>query len=170
MRTWNAYKISTRDHCLTSHFGLKSVFDIHFSQKPKSQCKWTFIRSIHWMRQSQHGIMFFLSCVCYAFVRVCLYVACGHLLGKGWPLGSRLWCLTLSLSLSHWYPGSGVVLDCTDSWYLHPYLLFYLYDLGHVTKMDAIPMLGKKNSSKLFSRTKGPMTLGFGVKHWGCWP
>ena len=34
-----------------------------------------------------------LSCVCYVFVRVCLYVLCGHLLGKGWPLGSRLWCL-----------------------------------------------------------------------------
>ena len=40
---------------------------------------------------------------------------CGHLLGKGWPLGSRLWCLTVSLLLSHWYPGSGVVLDCIDS-------------------------------------------------------
>ena len=25
----------------------------------------------------------FLSCVCYAFVRVCLFVPCGHLLGKG---------------------------------------------------------------------------------------
>ena len=25
----------------------------------------------------------FLSCVCYAFVRACLYVPCGHLLGKG---------------------------------------------------------------------------------------
>ena len=34
-----------------------------------------------------------LSCVCYVFVCVCLYVLCGHLLGKGWPLGSRLWCL-----------------------------------------------------------------------------
>ena len=27
------------------------------------------------------------------FLAVCLYVLCGHLLGKGWPLGSRLWCL-----------------------------------------------------------------------------
>ena len=27
--------------------------------------------------------VFFLSCVCYIFVRVCLYVLCGHLLGKG---------------------------------------------------------------------------------------
>ena len=37
--------------------------------------------------------VFVLSCVCYFFVRVCLYVLCGHLLGKGWPLGTRLWCL-----------------------------------------------------------------------------
>ena len=29
---------------------------------------------------------FFLSCVCYAFVCVYLYMPCGHLLGKGWPL------------------------------------------------------------------------------------
>ena len=54
----------------------------------------------------------FLSCVCYAFVRVCLSVSCSHLLGKGC---SRLWCLTMSFSLSCWYPGSGVVLDCIDS-------------------------------------------------------
>ena len=44
-----------------------------------------------------------------------LYGPCGHLLGKVWPLGFRLWCLTVSLSLSRWYPGSGVVLDCIDS-------------------------------------------------------
>ena len=55
--------------------------------------------------------MFFPSYVCYAFVCVCLYVPCGHLLGKGWPLGFRLLCLTVSLSLFHWYPGSGL-------WYL----------------------------------------------------
>ena len=27
--------------------------------------------------------VFVLSCVCYIFVRVCLYVLCGHLRGKG---------------------------------------------------------------------------------------
>ena len=59
--------------------------------------------------------MFLLSCVCYAFVRVCLYVHCGQLLGKGLPLVSRLWCLTVDLSLTQWYSGSGVVLDCIDS-------------------------------------------------------
>ena len=42
---------------------------------------------------------------------VCLYVPCGHLLGKGWPPGSHLWYLIVSLSLSHWYPGCGIWLD-----------------------------------------------------------
>ena len=72
-------------------------------------------------------LCFFLSCVWYAFVHVCLYVPCGHLLGKGWPLDSRLWCLNVSLSLSHLYPWSGVVLDCVDSWSLHPYLLLFTW-------------------------------------------
>ena len=40
-------------------------------------------------------LLCFLSCDCYAFVGVCLFVPCGHLLGKGWPLGSRLWCITV---------------------------------------------------------------------------
>ena len=41
------------------------------------------------------------------------------------PLGSRLWGLIVTLSLSHWYPGSGVVLDCIISWSLHSFLLCY---------------------------------------------
>ena len=75
--------------------------------------------------------VFFLSCVCYAFARVCLYMPCGHLLGKGWPLGSCLWYLTLSFLLSHWYPGSCVVLDCIVSWSLHPHLLWVIKQLFH---------------------------------------
>ena len=59
---------------------------------------------------------FFQSCVCCVFVHVCLCVLCVRLLGGGvWPLGSHLWCLTVNLSLSHWYLGSGVVLDCIVS-------------------------------------------------------
>ena len=39
-------------------------------------------------------ILCFCSVLCLlCFVRVCLYVLRGHLLGRGWPLGSRLWCL-----------------------------------------------------------------------------
>ena len=44
----------------------------------------------YWMLLSS----LFCSVLCLlCFVRVCLYVLCGHLLGKGWPLDSRLWCL-----------------------------------------------------------------------------
>ena len=39
-------------------------------------------------------LLCFCSVLCLlCFVRVCLYVLRGHLLGKGWPLGSPLWCL-----------------------------------------------------------------------------
>ena len=39
-------------------------------------------------------LLCFCSVLCLlCFVRVCLYVLRGHLHGKGWPLGSRLWCL-----------------------------------------------------------------------------
>ena len=69
------------------------------------------------------SFMLLLSCFCSAFVPVCLLMPCGHLHGRGWPLGSRLRCLIVKLSLSRWYPGSGVVLDCIDSWYLPFFLL-----------------------------------------------
>ena len=57
-------------------------------------------------------------------MRDCLLMPCGHLLWKGRPLGSRLWCLIMKFSLSYWYPGSVVVLDCIDSWSLPPFLLW----------------------------------------------
>ena len=59
-------------------------------------------------------LCFFFCLVFVMSVHVCLIVPCGHLLGKGWPLGSSLPCVIVSFSLSHWYPGSGVVLDCRD--------------------------------------------------------
>ena len=63
--------------------------------------------------------------------RLCLLCLCGRLFicalwslaGKGLTSWLYMWCLTVNLSLSHWYPGSGVVLDCIDSRSLHPYLL-----------------------------------------------
>ena len=54
----------------------------------------------------------FLSCVCYAFVCVCLCVPRGHLLGKGWLSFVVYNCEFITF---HWYPGSGVVLDWIDS-------------------------------------------------------
>ena len=62
-------------------------------------------------------LLCFCSVLCLlCFVRVCLYVLRGRLLGGG---GAGLLALvvmsSVSLSLSHWYHGSGVVLDCIDS-------------------------------------------------------
>ena len=67
--------------------------------------------------------MLFLACFCYAFMLVCLLMPCGHLLGKGSPLGSRFLCLIVKLSLSHWNPGSGLLLDFIDP-DLCPFLTF----------------------------------------------
>ena len=66
------------------------------------------------------GILTFISRIITTSERL---LPCGHLLGGGWPLGSCLWCLVVKLSLSHWYPESGVVLDCIDSWSLPSFLL-----------------------------------------------
>ena len=56
--------------------------------------------------------------IIYVFLCLCVRLFISALWSpaeKGLSLCSRLWCLTLSLLLSHWYPGSGVVLDCIDS-------------------------------------------------------
>ena len=92
------------------------------------------------------SFMFFLSCFGYAFVRVCLYVLCGHLLGKGWPLGSRLWCL---LWVCHFPIG---ILG--QMWYL----IVSIPDLGTLTyvqftvfwlKMQKRDFLKKNDLSKV---------------------
>ena len=59
----------------------------------------------------------FLFCVVFA-MSLCESVIC-VLWSPAWK-GLTSWlsfvvCLTVSLSLFHWYPGSGVVLDCIDS-------------------------------------------------------
>ena len=54
--------------------------------------------------------VFVMSCVCYVFVHICLIVP-----GKGLASWLSFVVSAVSLSLSHWYPGSGVVLDCIDT-------------------------------------------------------
>ena len=72
-----------------------------------------------------------------------ILMICGHLLGKGWPLGSRLWFLIVKLSLSHWYPGSSAVLDCIDSWSLHSFLLWFHYCLMLICNKECFRYIQK---------------------------
>ena len=108
-----------------------------------------------------------LLCLC---VRVCLFMPCGHLLGKGWPLGSRLWRLTVSLSLSHWYPGSCVVLNCINFWSLHPYLLLLFKTLVNV---GLLPIFNwsSYNVATNFKplAVHVPYSLTIPKFYWSCW-
>ena len=65
----------------------------------------------------------FLLLLCLSCFHVCSLLPCGHLKGKGWPLGSCLWCLMWFCYFPIWYPGTGVVLDCIDSWSLLSFFL-----------------------------------------------
>ena len=67
--------------------------------------------------------VFVLSCVCYVCARLFI-CALWSPAGKGLTSWLSFVVSSVSLSLSHWYPGSGVVLDCIDSWSLHLYLLW----------------------------------------------
>ena len=59
-----------------------------------------------------------MDLLCFCFV-LCLLCLCARLfICALWsPAGKGLSFVVsaVSLSLSHWYPGSGVVLDCIDS-------------------------------------------------------
>ena len=74
-------------------------------------------------------LLLWIICViyvlCLSCFRVCSLLPCGHLKGKGWPLGSCLWCLLGFCYFPIWYPGTGVVLDCIDSWFLLSFLLCF---------------------------------------------
>ena len=48
----------------------------------------------------------------YYFCLIFVMLSCASIFDA---LGSRLGCLIVKLSLSHWNPGSGVVVDCINS-------------------------------------------------------
>ena len=76
----------------------------------------------------------FLFCLVFAMFCARLFIcALWSPAGKGLTSWLSFVVSTVSLSLSHWYPGSGVVLNCIDSLSLHPYLLFSFYGSAHET-------------------------------------
>ena len=72
-------------------------------------------------------LILWIICVIYvlglSFFRACPLLLCSHLLGKGWPFVSRLWCYLHVCHFPMWYPGLGVVLNSIVSWALPPFLL-----------------------------------------------
>ena len=82
----------------------------------------------YWLFQ---GGTSFVDRLCFWSV-LCLLCLCARLVicalwspaGKGLTSWLSFVVSTVSWSLSHWYPRSGVVLDCIGSWSLHPYLLW----------------------------------------------
>ena len=66
----------------------------------------------------------FLFCLVFAMFCARLFIcALWSPAGKGLTSWLSFVVSSVSLSLSHWYPGSGVVIDCIDSLSLHHYLL-----------------------------------------------
>ena len=75
-------------------------------------------RPVHIYLHARELFMFLFSVLCLLclcarlFIHVC---ALWSPAGKGLTFWLSFVVSTVSLSLSHWYPGSGVVLDCIDS-------------------------------------------------------
>ena len=65
----------------------------------------------------------FVLCLCARLIKCALWSPAG----KGLTSWLSFVVSAVSLSLSQWYPGSGVAIDCIDSWSLHSYLLLCLY-------------------------------------------
>ena len=87
------------------------------------------------------------------FVCACFVVTCWE---RAWL---SIVVSTVSLSLSHWYPGSGVVLDCIDSWSLHPYLLW-------MSKYDMRSDIECQNSIFQCQNTTFGSILNVKIRYW----
>ena len=59
-------------------------------------------------------LLCFCSVLCLLCLCACLFI-CALSAGKELTSWLSFVVSNMSLSLSHWYPGSGVVLDCVDS-------------------------------------------------------
>ena len=103
----------------------------------------------------------FLFCLVFAMFCARLFIcALWSPAGKGLTSWLSFVVSSVSLSLSHWYPGSGVVLDCIDSWSFQPYY-FYLFSN---TRLDPLENLKGKPEFNV-----GPLIRPLAKRHWN-WP
>ena len=75
------------------------------------------------LRTVWSGFICVIYVLCLSCFHICSLLPFGQLKGKGRPLGSCLWCLLWFCYFNIWYPRTGVVHDCIDSWSLLSFLL-----------------------------------------------
>ena len=88
-------------------------------------------------------LLYFCSVLCLLCLCARLFIcALWSPAGKGLTSWLSFVVSAVSLSLSHWYPGSGVVLDCIDSSSLHLYLLWDIWKvIGIFMKLSQYPLV-----------------------------
>ena len=64
-------------------------------------CETSLCPPVKYVTDRSKAVFFCASFVLFMCFRVCSLLPSGNLLGKGWPLGSCLWCLIGLLSCSH---------------------------------------------------------------------
>ena len=100
---------------------------------------WTMLRpSSKFMADASFVEFFFIFVLSLSYCLVCFLQPCGHLLGKGWPLGSLV--CDVFICFCHFpiqRPVSGMILDSISSWYLPSSLLCNEED-GHIISSTQI--------------------------------
>ena len=128
--SWKFHEIHTQRSLVMRAQKLLYVFARRYQKI--SACMTVSVRELRtavrewacWRRYFFCGSFMFLFCLVFAMFCARLFIcALWSPAGKGLTSWLSFVVSSVSLSLSHWYPGSGVVLDCIDSWSLHHYLL-----------------------------------------------
>ena len=110
----------------TKHLCVWSASELRVRLAPLNQFK-PSSKIFYWPFQG--GTSFVdLLCFCSVLCLLCLWArlficALWSPAGKGLTAWLSFVVSNLEFVTFHWYPGSGVVLDCIDSWSLHPHLL-----------------------------------------------
>ena len=93
-------------------------------------------------------------------VRVCLYVLCGHLLGKGWPLGSRLWCFLwvchfpIGILGQVWYLIVSIPDLCTFTYFLYCMYNYWNHGRHMISFQKVVSICSWGSESRLISNKK----------------
>ena len=103
----------TKHLCILIHIRIKGEAS---AVKHVSALKWFF----YWPFYGGASFMYLLCfMLIFIYFLVCSLHPCDHLLGKGWPLDSLVCDVVLCFChFPIWCLGSGMTLDCIDSWYL----------------------------------------------------